>query len=116
MSEKTLIGRVVAFCLLLVPGCYYGAKYEVSEGQIDGTLRKVSNTGVFWKTWEVKINAGTEVAPTWHDYTVSDPEVVKKVRALPIGQRVRFSYRKYLCIWIPNGETGYRIVDVEVLK
>jgi hypothetical protein len=119
-------GAVLGVALLLptcFAGCYGCSKVEVSDGYRDSTVRKVSQTGVFWKTWEVEAlgdgmravntDKGATLTPETFRYTVSDPDVLAHIQNLPPGKKVRVHYRKYLGAWAPNGETQFFITRVE---
>lgn len=115
MSERFLKWAASLFALLILPlmftGCYAGSKYETSGGTAAGTVRKFSHTGLLYRTYELTINAGTEQVPLWHHYTVEGPDP-----RLKPGNRVVLTYRKFLTTWGPNGETNFRITNVEVLR
>ncbi len=104
-------------------GCYGCSRIEVADGFRDSTVRKVSETGVLWKTWEVETlgdgfrgtsgENGTTISPETFRYSVSDSELVKRLQLLPPGKRVRIHYRKFLVEWAPRGESRYFITSVE---
>ncbi len=111
-----LLGFVLAVCL---GGRYGCAHVQQSEGFRDGTVRKVSETGVIFKTTEVEmVGATTDVnvmtAGTF-GYSVTDPAVVQKLQSLPPGKKVRLHYRKMLTTWPTRGETAFFITRVEEL-
>lgn len=118
------IGAVL-FALLLPAcfgGCYGCSKVQVADGFRDSTVRKVSESGVIWKTWEVeglgdgfRLTDG-KASPETFTYTVSDPAVLAKLRDLPPNKRVRVHYRKFLAAWQPNGETRYFVTGVENIE
>ena len=121
-----LIGALAMLFPLCFGGCYGCSKVQVSDGYRDSTVRKVSHTGVFWKTWEVEAlgdgmraatdkNGAVTMSPETFQYTVSDPAVLDKLRDLPPTKRVRVHYRKMLAAWEPNGESRYFITNVEDL-
>lgn len=43
-----------AFCLLFA-GCFALSNVEYSEGYREGTLQKLSNRGLIWKTWDGEV-------------------------------------------------------------
>ena len=106
----------LAALTLFFGGCYGCSKFQTSEGQIDGVVRKISSTGMFWKTIEMTVNTGTEMNPIFYHYTADDPAVAEQVKALPTGVQVRVHYRKFSTNWEPNGESRYRATKVEVVK
>jgi len=114
-----------AVCLpLLFGGCYAVSNVKTSDGYRDSTVRKLSETGVIWKTHEVetlgdgvrlKTDGSSQVSPETFTYTVRDPAVLEQLRALPPGRRVRVHYEKYLIPWPSRGETSYFITRIEHL-
>jgi hypothetical protein len=121
---------VIGLLLLALPftlaGCWGCSKLEFGDGYRDGTIRKLSRTGLFFKTWECEVlgdgvrflssRNGVGGGPETFQFTVDDPAVVAAVRDLPPGVRVRVHYRKLGAAWRPSGETRYRITAVERLK
>lgn len=120
---------VFALLLLVMPfvlgGCYGCSKVQVADGYRDSTVRKLSETGLIWKTWEVETlgdgmrattqDNKTTLSPETFQYTVTDPKVVEQLRDLAPGKRVRVHYRKNLTVWSPNGESRYFITGIEDL-
>lgn len=118
----------IAFAVLALPfgGCYAASGLVTGEGYRDSTVRKLSHTGVFFKTWEAESlgdgfrarsdsGGATVVGPETFAYTVRDPAVIEQLQSLAPGQRVRIYYRSYLSTWRPRGETAYEITRVELL-
>lgn len=111
---------------LCFAGCYGCSRVPVSDGYRDGTVRKVSQTGVIWKTWEVEMlgdglrgasaQGGGTISPETFNYSVSDNAVVETLQKLKPGQRVRLHYRKNLSQWSPSGETPYFVTAIDELK
>lgn len=126
MGDEAKAGCVGAvLCALLLPvcfgGCYGCSNVQTSDGFRDSTLRKLSQSGVFFKTWEAeglgdgfRMNEG-KASPETFQYSVSDPAVVQQLRDLPPNKRVRIHYRKMLTAWQPKGESRYFITRVEHL-
>lgn len=126
MSEEKQGCLVVAgigiFLMVLPIGCFAGKGVQVGDGFRDSTVRRVVNTGVVFKTWEVeglgdgfKFNDGKASPETFH-YTVDDPAIISQLQTIPSEQKVRIHYRSFLSKWTPNGESSYRITKVETLK
>lgn len=117
-----LICLFMPFC---VGGCYGCSRVEVSDGFRDSTVRKVSETGIVWKTWEVETlgdgfrgtsgENGTSISPETFRYSVSDTAMVQRLQSLPPGKRVRIHYRKFLTAWQPRGEQRYFITGIDDL-
>lgn len=118
------IGAVLIAVILaaLFGGCRACSTVEMSDGTRDSTVRKVSNSGVIWRTNEVEtLGDGFRMAdgratPETFKYTVRNPEVLAKLQALPSDKKVRIHYKKYLTAWVPNGESQYEIIGVDDLK
>lgn len=123
------VWQVLALSLLFCGGCplacYRTSFVKVGDGYRDSTIRKLSETGVVWKTYEVetigdgfnqtqgdKNNPPALVLETFK-YTVRDPAVVDQVKAHPPGKRARLHYTKFLTEWFPRGESRYELTKVE---
>lgn len=130
MSTDAKVGCVgVILLALMFPVCYGGcygcSRIQTSDGYRDSTVRKLSETGVLWKTWEVETlgdgvrtttgDNGTTLSPETFRYSVSDPAVLAKLRDLPPGKRIRIHYRKMWATWQPSGETPYFITKIDDL-
>jgi hypothetical protein len=112
---------VLIFCLGMA-GCYGCSHVTKAEGYRDCTVRKLSYTGLLWKTWEceavgdgVRAKEGGAVAAETFAYTVEDPTVIEALKALPPNKRVRLHYRKMAATWEPKGESPYFVTKVEHL-
>lgn len=124
-DDKELVtgGCIVSVLLALCfPGCYGCSKIKVADGHRDSTIRRVTETGVVYKTWEVeslgdgfRLNEG-KASPETFDYTVRDGQVLDKVKKFNNGAKVRIHYDKYLAAWRPNGDSNYVITDIEEVK
>lgn len=124
-----VFGCILSIVLLFsgcVGGCYVLSNVNMSEGYRDGTVRKLSCTGLVWKTWEIEMlgdgmrvvggeNTGRVYLETFQ-YTVTDPAVVSELEKIPPGQKVRLHYRKQGAAWVSRGETPYFVTRVELLK
>lgn len=129
-NDERAVLRLSALAVILLPllcfgGCYGCAHIQVADGYRDSTIRKVSETGVIWKTWEAESlgdgmrvstsDKGTSVSPETFQYTITDRDVLQQVQNLPPGKRVRIIYRKQLGAWHPRGESRYFITGIEEL-
>lgn len=124
-----LVAIVSALTFVVAPlGCYGCSHVKVSDGYRDSTIRKLSETGVFWKTHEAEtIGDGYRMTESGKDngpgniivetfgYTVRDPQAIEAVKMTPPGKRVRIHYTKYLVEWYPRGESRYELVKIEPL-
>ena len=52
-QTKPLFGLALAAALLF-GGCYSASLIHVADGYRDSTIRKLSESGIIWKTWEVE--------------------------------------------------------------
>lgn len=113
-EDKLGLGCFLALVLLALPSCFGASKLEVSDGTRDVTIRKLSHSGFLFRTHELTATGIEDqmVAEQLH-FTVRDPAVLEKVKALPPGTRVRIHYRKYLTAWQPNGESRYELTGVD---
>lgn len=115
----------IVFALILLPllgfgGCYGYSQMVYSRGHRDGYIYKFSTKGMFG-TWEGELSmpgAGgrrNDIGNVWQ-FTVTDPEIIKKIDTLDASQFVRVHYKEYY--WRPwwEGETNYRAYKVETLK
>lgn len=92
--------------------------YTYSEGERVGYVRKLSNRGWLCKTWEGEISMTNSVGAqeTTFAFTVRDPAVVEKLRALE-GKQVTVLYKER--VGIPSscfGDTPYHAYDVRAIK
>ena len=122
--KKLKPGAGIAIALgLLFGGCYGAAQIQVADGYRDSTIRKLSESGIIWKTWEVESlgeglratsnDAGTKVSPETFEYSLNDASLLPQIQNVPPGKPVRIHYRKQLMTWMPRGETRYFITRVE---
>jgi hypothetical protein len=100
---KFVIAALVAIMfsplLLLVPGCFGGCGRGYSDGERVGTVVKLSNKGLMWKSWEGEMNLGGTVAgengaipSTWR-FHLTDPTLAPKFdAAMTSGKRVKVRY------------------------
>jgi hypothetical protein len=123
---------VVSFFLLsllsfvIFGGCYGLSCATYSEGYRDGTIQKVSDSGIIFKTTESEMVLGGMVMEEGNAsgtfnrekfyFTVSDPEVKNQIVQLKTGQKVRLHYVQTLVHWHPRGNTCYFATSVEILK
>lgn len=118
-AGTVLLGLFLSLCF---GGCYGCSTLQVSDGYRDSTVRKMSETGLIWKTTEVEAlgdgvirNTNGQIGPETFYYSVTDPTVKAELSGLKPGERVRIHYKKMAAAWGPKGETPYFIVRVERL-
>src|SRR4051812_17831317 len=80
-------------------GCYAMSRVKVSDGTRDGTIRKISHTGLIFKTWEIEmigdgilVSKKGGVGPERFVFTAENTAIIAKLRKLPPGQKVRVHY------------------------
>jgi hypothetical protein len=92
-----------------------------SEGTRSGTVTKLSNKGIIWKSWEGSLNQGgtknvtdangsSQVVANAIDFNVEDPALVKELQAaMASGARVELHYHQWLLS--PPSIENDRVVD-----
>lgn len=121
-----LAGIVLALLVAIgLPVKYALSNLETSSGYRDSTVRKFSQSGWLFKTYEVEAlgdgmrlktsGNAARAEPETFTYSVSDPAIVEKLQKLPPAKRVRIKYKKYATSWFTKGETSFFITDVETL-
>lgn len=114
----------VAASMLSCGGCaYWAGSSPYSTGHREGRLQKFSRRGVLAKTWEGELalpgfqGQGKEMSNVWA-FTVDDSEagVIAAFNDTHAEQLIRVHYVQWL-FWNPlRGDTGYRVVRVEVVN
>ncbi len=114
--------------MVAVPaGCTIGGaallgNYTYSDGARVGTVTKLSNKGLFCKTWEGElamdnfsargVGDGRTMSNTF-EFSVKNPEIVAKLlEAQRSGERVEVKYDQTLFHWPCEQETDYEAIDV----
>lgn len=90
-----------------------------SDGERTGTVTKLSNKGLFCKTWEGELLMGgirqTENGPAanvW-TFTVTDPKWLEPLqKAQNIGERVTIGYVQWFAAPPCTSESGYEVTSV----
>ncbi|MBI1305932.1 MAG: hypothetical protein GC181_04875 [Bacteroidetes bacterium] len=110
---------LIAFSLLFFVAVI---NIDYSTGVRSGTLMKISEKGVLFKTWEGQLNTGgfTEdngdiTSSIWHfSIRKSQPEILKEIeKAIDDGHRVKLYYHeKYVHLFF-LGDTKYFVYKVE---
>lgn len=118
-----VVAVVVGLICLCFGGCFVGSYVPMGEGQRDGVVVRVSHRGILFKTYEGKLvlggvsvdhgDGGGAMGGQPFEFTVRDPEVVKKLQNLPAGKRVRVTYEETATRWGPKGDTSYFVTAVE---
>lgn len=124
--KKTFADRFARWVLIMVVLTIVGfalytwatLNYTYSEGERVGYARKLSNKGWICKTWEGEISTTNSVGAqeSVFQFTVRDPAVVEKFRALE-GKQVTVLYKER--VGIPTscfGDTPHHAYDVRPIK
>ena len=111
---KKVIYKLLAAIIILVIAWFAFIYYiPYSQGTRSGELIKISNRGVFFKTWEGEISQGVSEAQTFI-FSVEDDEkqTIEDLNRLQ-GKFVKLHYfeRYKTLFWL--GDTKYFITKVE---
>lgn len=118
--ERVGVALLCAFVLYvawIVVCPYFAIHCVVSTGDRVGVVTKLSQRGVFWKTWEASAMIGSTATPgigsEW-DFTIDADGPVDDVRrAMESGDLVQMSYVQYYSGGMANGDTSYRVKSVK---
>ena len=135
MDEFVFVGRWLRSLSLtgaLMFSIYQGIgnNIEYSEGQRIGVLNKISEKGMFWKTYEGQLSlegrtsTGDNTGAGVWDFSIDRlatngenvPELYSQIRqAMENGQRVKITYSEPLATWPWRAGTTYLLQSVEPL-
>jgi hypothetical protein len=96
-----------------IKGCNRG----YSEGDRIGIIVKLSNKGLFYKSWEGEMNLGGSttngVVPSTFDFTLTDTSLVAPIEAAILaGARMKLHYVAWYQAPILRLESDYEIVSI----
>lgn len=121
--KKVKIGFGILIFLLLIVGVYLILGHY-SEGERGGTLIKISQKGVVFKTNEGQLNVGTfidngvnkSLSPIWDFSVKNDPIILERLNhAILTNKRVKLHYQE-MFIRLPwRGDNLYIVDKVELL-
>lgn len=106
-------------------GCYGCSHIKSGEGYKDGIIYHLSTEGVFVKTEQGSMicegmqfadGKGGGASGNRFSFTIKDPALLAKIKAIPHGKRVRLYYTQQTSAWFPKGESSCFVTDVEELK
>ena len=115
---------------LLWAGCQaVGNSVEYSDGQRVGVINKISNKGLFWKTYEGEMAleglvGGNNVAANLWDFSIDNQSrrgenvdsLYSKIKKYQEeGTKVKITYKEPFATWPWRSETDYLIQTVEPL-
>lgn len=107
---KILFGFIF-ICVIGFTGFYlFIENIPYSEGTRTGKIVKISKKGVIFKTWEGELNQGMGM-PEKFSFSVSDPEVIKKIQEFEGKDNVKLSYEERYTKFFWEGDSKYYIVD-----
>lgn len=102
--------------LIMFSSC---AGYHYSEGERQGYVKKFSQKGFFFKTWEGELVQQIDgvLEATTFNFTVRDLAIVPKIKEVFKNQnKVELSYDENLYFFSFKGDTNYFIKDVKIIK
>ncbi len=108
-----MLSAAVALCFTLT-GCG-----DQGQGEKNGTITKLANTGLFCKTWEAEIirgglNSGSGVIGAAFDFTIEDDALLKKVQQAFDQQReVRIHYRTEVVTFCRSDSSDHFLTSIE---
>lgn len=113
---------ILAIAVVGVGVYFWWANWTYSEGTRAGTLIKISNKGVVFKTYEGQLNLGgfqsgegSGVVGNIWEFSVSKDEVYKELQTLE-GKQVKLFYKEKYKAMPWQGDTNYFIYDAEEVK
>lgn len=109
--------------LALAAALMAGACTPVPDGQKNGTLTRLAQKGSVHPTWEAELvrggsfTGGTGVQAGAFEFTISDPELLKKVRyAFENELQVRIKYHQSWPAWWSSDSEGNFLDSIEVVS
>ena len=122
--KKGALLTFVGIALVAILAFVAYASFTFSEGTRNGTVIKLSNKGVMFKTYEGQLNVGAYVregiGPPTTIWEFSVPKGNTKVledinEAVDKSRRVKLHYKEKLMTLPWRGDTKYLIFKVEIL-
>ena len=114
---KKVLFKILAVIILIAIAWFTFINYvPYSEGTRSGELIKISNRGVFFKTWEGEISQGISGAQIF-SFSVLDKEkkVIEDLKEFQ-GNYVKVTYIERYASFVFWGDTKYFITDVQKEK
>ena len=110
---KKVLYKLLATIIVLVIAWFAFIYYiPYSQGTRSGELIKISNRGVFFKTWEGEISQGISGAQIFSFSILDkDQEIIKKLNEYQ-GRYVKLDYIERYASFIFWGDTKYFITNV----
>lgn len=111
--KKALYKILVIIILIAIAWFAFIYYVPYSKGTRSGELIKVSNRGVFFKTWEGEISQGISGAQIFSFSVLDkDKKVIEDLKALQ-GNYVKVAYIERYASFVFWGDTKYFITDVD---
>lgn len=116
---------VGSILVLVIAGLLIYTNFTYSKGYRNGTVVKISDKGMMFKTWEGQLNIGAYTnedggAPsTIWEFSVpgSNEQVLQDINtAIDNGKRVKLHYKEKLVTLPWRGDTKYLIYKVDILQ
>jgi|AntRauTorckE5430_2_1112549.scaffolds.fasta_scaffold03981_5 uncharacterized protein YxeA len=116
-AKKVTLRIILAAVILAISGFLIYANINFSEGNRVGSVVKISEKGVLFKTWEGQLNYGDN-KEMW-DFSI--PKSQEQVRlsidnANEDNKRVKLYYKEKYITFPWRGDTEYLVYKVEILK
>jgi len=110
--KKALYKLLAAIIVLVIAWFAFIYYVPYSQGTRSGELIKISNRGVFFKTWEGEISQGISGAQIFSFSILDkDKEIIKKLNEYQ-GRYVKLDYIERYASFIFWGDTKYFITNV----
>ena len=110
--KKALYKLLAAIIVLVIAWFAFIYYIPYSQGTRSGELIKISNRGVFFKTWEGEISQGISGAQIFSFSILDkDKEIIKKLNEYQ-GRYVKLDYIERYASFIFWGDTKYFITNV----
>lgn len=117
MKRTKIISVVVSAFLLIIGFVHLISSITYSNGERTGVISKVSNKGLFFKTWEGELSMGNfdqGGIPTLWQFSVADKDVVKEITETQrSGSRVTLVYEEKIIVYPWQGSTHYFVTEVQ---
>jgi hypothetical protein len=118
LSKKLMLqlsAAALVFVALVYGGCSLTTDIPHGEGEYSGVITRFSHDGNFVMLWEgdLATTGATQKASSSWTFTVTDPEVIKKVQAAQrSGGVTTLHYKRTLNPSSWKSTTGFYVVDV----
>lgn len=107
---------LAAIVPVMLSGCI-----DSGSGEKPGMIVKLAQQGILCKTWEAELvrggfNAGTGVSGQSFDFTITDPELLKKVQyAMENQKEVKIHYRSE-AVTFCSSDSNHFLTNIEIIE